>query len=215
MSLMNNLTRARQAIDHVRWVCRYGASNKAEDKARTSKNLKTGEDVGELPARELGFAFTVRSLTEHLHAMGRDMYWKFEEQNEPSKGAGLTWQQRIPINAAAARTYRVGNCEEQASVAFEFLDNLGTRPLDLMTVGDHAFVVIGRTGDAGRFSSWGTVAIVCDPWANHDPNPMRMDDHWQAYPYHPATWASRMYQLRNEGRVAFDALVPQVGYGVT
>ena len=41
------------------------------------------------------------------------------------------------------------------------------RPIDIMerVYADHAFVVIGREGTAHQPSTWGDVAVVCDPWA--------------------------------------------------
>src|SRR5262245_22217434 len=97
---------------------------------------------------------------------------------------------KIRLNVAVASRYRVGNCEEQASLAFDFLEKLNVRPLDYMVLGDcdHGFVVIGRTGDAAQPDLWGDEACVCDPWANDDPYPLKGDSRWEAYPYRPARW---------------------------
>lgn len=81
------------------------------------------------------------------------------------EGSHLSW-----IRAAAAKAEHVGcgNCGENAALAFVYLYDRGIRPLDLMSDDDpdHAFVVVGRTreSDPGDPASWGSEAVVCDPW---------------------------------------------------
>ena len=77
----------------------------------------------------------------------------------------------------AAKKHKVGNCMEQAAIAFLYLEGSTTAPLDFMAFSnpskvqdkplyDHALVVIGRVdgSDPRRVETWGSEAIWCDPW---------------------------------------------------
>jgi hypothetical protein len=79
-------------------------------------------------------------------------------------------RERLRVRESARRAMRsgCGNCYEQASLAYTYLEKQGIRPIDLFQLKalDHVFVVIGRTGDTpAKVSSWGAGAVVCDPWA--------------------------------------------------
>ena len=71
-------------------------------------------------------------------------------------------------SADAAQLYGCGNCGEQSAIAFVYLRQQKTFPLDWMEVNDyeHAFVIIGRRrgSDPADFRTWGDEAVVCDPW---------------------------------------------------
>jgi hypothetical protein len=75
----------------------------------------------------------------------------------------------IPHLAARAIANGCGNCGEQAAIAFEFLRSKGVSPVDYMNLNDpngtaiHSFVVISFSSD-GNASSWGSDAVICDPW---------------------------------------------------
>ena len=71
--------------------------------------------------------------------------------------------------AARASASHCGNCAEYAAVAFVYLEKQASvRPLDFMRFsnGDHMYVVIGRAAgsDVADPSTWGRLAVVCDPW---------------------------------------------------
>lgn len=77
---------------------------------------------------------------------------------------------------------KMGNCGELAYAAVHHLYGMGVRDIDYVEVGctgqvtntkvlDHEFVVLGRAGgpvlngaDIGAPSTWGTDAVICDPW---------------------------------------------------
>ena len=70
--------------------------------------------------------------------------------------------------AGRASQWHCGNCGEQAALAYQFLEDQGVAPLDYMDRQnyDHSFVVIGRSDGSDEYdpSTWGTAAVVCDPW---------------------------------------------------
>ena len=83
---------------------------------------------------------------------------------------GALKYQRIYLekSAEAAQAYGCGNCGEQSAIAFVYLRQQKTFPLDWMEVNDyeHAFVIIGRRrgSDPANYATWGDEAVVCDPW---------------------------------------------------
>jgi hypothetical protein len=81
-----------------------------------------------------------------------------------------TYDQLIRHEAMVAKRFGCGNCGEQSAVAFMYLMQYRVSPLDYMafTNLDHAFVVLGRpkATDDSAVSTWGDLAVVCDPWKN-------------------------------------------------
>ncbi len=83
---------------------------------------------------------------------------------------GAIKYQRIYLekSAEAAQAYGCGNCGEQSAIAFVYLRQLKTFPIDWMQVNDyeHAFVIIGRAlgSEPTDYLTWGPDAVVCDPW---------------------------------------------------
>jgi hypothetical protein len=82
------------------------------------------------------------------------------------RGKGLERAGRRQDVAERAESSGCGNCGEQAAMAFEFLKQKNVFPLDYMTVGHNAIVVIGipDTGSSWNVADWGKDAVVCDPW---------------------------------------------------
>jgi len=84
---------------------------------------------------------------------------------KPDSTSALTTIRQL---ARLARSMGCGNCEDMASVAFDYCYTLGARPLDLMNlVGtSHAFICIGRASNSelGKPSTWGEDSYICDPW---------------------------------------------------
>ena len=79
----------------------------------------------------------------------------------------------IQDSVEAIITAGVGNCSEQALVAFNYLEAIDpVRPIDYMIFSnrgggyDHAWVVIGREGGSQLrwLATWGAEAVWCDPW---------------------------------------------------
>jgi hypothetical protein len=172
MSFETNLRACGQAIATVRFVCTFGAANKRSDVEKHIVTLKTGGQF---------------SKTKLLNALQVHEYDKTDAE-------ARSREFKIPIDAALGRLFHTGACETQASVAFEFLKNVGTPlPIDFMTNDNdsHAFVVIGRTGLATNWSDWGADAVVCDPWLNDSPD-VSVDGAgtgWEAWPFRPSVWA--------------------------
>lgn len=71
-------------------------------------------------------------------------------------------------SAQGAELYGCGNCGEQSAIAYMYLKQQKTFPLDWMEVNNyqHAFVIIGRAprSDTRNAATWGDDAIICDPW---------------------------------------------------
>ncbi len=78
------------------------------------------------------------------------------------------WRAYIESMARRASEFGIGNCGEHAAVAFKFLEDRGTRPLDyiVMTNGDHAMVLLGSTVPVkqNNFKEWSVESVYCDPW---------------------------------------------------
>src|SRR3990167_2136058 len=69
----------------------------------------------------------------------------------------------------AAQTFQIGNCYEQALIAFYFLaTQKAVLNVELihMPFADHIFVLIGRAenSDIADPMTWGDDVVVCDPW---------------------------------------------------
>jgi len=89
----------------------------------------------------------------------------------------------IQARAWAAKMYQVGNCGEQAAIAFLFLETITSAPLDYMEFGntptyDHDWVVIGRVSgsDPYKVRTWGAEAVWCDPWQLREGRVYSIDD---------------------------------------
>lgn len=119
----------------------------------------------------------------------------------PARRSMLIFEREIELMAQAVRDTGVGNCGEQAAVAFIYLRNSTYRPLDYISVEVgfsifrlyHAFVVIGRLPDGwveARFptsrlsdpGSWGDDAVICDPWRREAYYANEYDSHLWKYP---------------------------------
>lgn len=136
MVLERNMFFAKEAVAHARLALTLGATNKWKDLLRTR-----GE-----------------SMICVVASRGVEIAGEAE--------GGIPWLRAV---AAKAEHVGCGNCGENAAIAFMYLFERGIRPLDFMSGGDpvdHAFVLIGRprSGAASDPKSWGTEAVICDPW---------------------------------------------------
>jgi hypothetical protein len=145
-----NLATAKTTVKYVQERMEFGASNKFP-------NLAAAMCVG-----WGGMDGRMRQdVDKDLASAG------FKRGSEASPGA---WKKRIEVESYNAKSWRCGNCGEQASIAFTYLRELGIRPLDYYeaegTFTRHAFVIIGL--DAGTdktdYTKWNKSAIMCDPW---------------------------------------------------
>ena len=112
-------------------------------------------------------AFERTKNPQHINQVDRCVIslrsqWK---QIKPKSTSALA---TISALARLARRMGCGNCEDMASVAFDYLYRQGVKPLDLMNlVGtSHAFVIIGRSQNSklAEPKNWGGDSYVCDPW---------------------------------------------------
>lgn len=136
-----NLEVAFEAIKYVKSVLSYGAYN------------------------QVSLASNQTSLMHRIFKMRQET--KFAIQN-----ATLKTESEISfLIANFAKKYEIGNCGEQASLAYTYLrKKYRLVKLDRLTLinGDHAFLVIGRIPNRPIHipNEWGNSAVVCDPWEN-------------------------------------------------
>ena len=107
-----------------------------------------------------------------------------DEEPDPNDVVPPVGNGTMPIEEYLREVARIaekngcGNCGEQSAMAFVYLLNGNTRPIDWMCLekegvdwwqfreGDHAFVIVGRSpfSNDDEPDTWGPEAIVCDPW---------------------------------------------------
>lgn len=93
-----------------------------------------------------------------------------------------SYERKIEILAEAGRRGMSGNCSELAAMAFLFLRDRGTRPLDFMCFNgkDHAFVILGRPSGSvvADFSSWADKSVVCDALRGEAGIATKLEEWW-------------------------------------
>lgn len=151
---------AERAVKYVENKIPYGASNKPIDVYHTSQK-------GPSPDRPK----VPKDMNESVKSIRRFLPTLVQKE-------GLTDPvDKLRARAQLAAHLGVGNCNEQAAVAFDYLRTVG-RETGLACVGfpehDHVFVVLGLpqkppdndkyTFGQGPPASWGDEAVVCDPW---------------------------------------------------
>ncbi|MBX3413942.1 MAG: hypothetical protein KF708_14725 [Pirellulales bacterium] len=146
MGLQENLAAAKQAIAYVASKMDIGASNQID-------------------------MYRVWALDEKsLFTMKNQCVGQVRSQVTASDWPGILSQA-----TTAAERLGCGNCGEQSAIAFKFLERMGIRPIEFCqrSLDGHQFVMIGRSPKAtvDNISTWGTDAVICDPW-----------DRMQAYP---------------------------------
>ncbi len=72
----------------------------------------------------------------------------------------------IRLLADVAERAKAGNCQEMAAVAFLFLLAKGIFPIELVSVKNHTFVIVGRDSKTpiDTPEEWNKEAVICDPW---------------------------------------------------
>jgi hypothetical protein len=162
MGLEQNLTDGRRAIEVALQCTPKGSSNKGSKIVLKEHTPHPKSIEGRLPFRK-----KIASI-EGSRDYRKELTQNWQQSFEAGGTAGqLT---RILHRATAARITGIGNCVEQASIAFVYLYQNGVRPLDFMMFGangwDHGWLVIGRDANATEdLSTWGADAVWCDPWA--------------------------------------------------
>lgn len=151
---------AKSAVVHVRNVLPIGECNRASNRDRTGQ--LSSQAVGNMRQEINTFSPYVQNqlLSERI-ALNKGTNWG-------QLGNTIFWG----LSSAAAERHCAGNCGEQASVALAYL--LGLKGFIFrvekfrMLGGDHGFLVLNRpdSSNAAEWKSWGSAAVVCDPWYN-------------------------------------------------
>jgi hypothetical protein len=144
--------------------------------------------VAEVKAKTpLGTYNQVRDTTRQLRMLPFRILMRgaqvLRENEEVAKlPSDASYERKIEILAEAGRRGMSGNCSEMAAIAFLFLRDRGTRPLDFMCFHgkDHAFVILGRPASsaAGDFSSWAGQSVVCDALRGESGIATKLEDWW-------------------------------------
>ena len=99
-------------------------------------------------------------------------------------GAPRDMHTNLIAAAWVAKQNKIGNCGEQAAIAFLYLEGITAAPLDYMQFDndamgyDHAWIVIGRIAgsDPHKVATWGSDAVWCDPWQLREGRVYSIDD---------------------------------------
>jgi hypothetical protein len=112
-----------------------------------------------------------RESTREIERRATDIKRKAAAAGKGQAAEWAKWEQVIGIWAKNAEAHHCGNCAEHAAIAFTYLKNAGTRPIEYMGYlsgyfEDHAFVVIGRKPDSdiNKPVAWGSDVAICDPY---------------------------------------------------
>lgn len=141
------LSEAKIALRYTKNALPLGAADNVSDQLRTGFTV----NLALLPSR--GF----KNMGSAINAV-----FGVEE-------SAIQYYRRV---AYFAEEYGVGNCQEQAAVAFCYLVNRGVKPVELMYRTNHLFVIVGRgpsprdAGSPDDPTTWANHCWVCDPWKN-------------------------------------------------
>jgi len=165
-SFSTNFTLAREAVKHVKIKLTKGADNKLSDMYPSLGLVKVCVSRSRAAAE--------KSFNEHFNVAQGQLERELAKNDEAFHGELRAMNTRnligadIRIKAEKASSWKCGNCQEQAAVAFIYLLDHRVHPLDYYMFSDqsHAFVVIGRRedSDSTKPESWGSEAVICDPW---------------------------------------------------
>ena len=156
---LQNLIIAERVCNYVGQKMTKGASNKPIDLAHS----KMRHD--ELPFYKRWFS------SQDLASTSVDSQ-RVEVRNQ---GKNLPLSELVFANARTVEASGIGNCGEQASVAFKYLcDQKLSDKFCLASLGhNHEFIIIGANGQQvngmqyiGVSPDWPVETVVCDPWYN-------------------------------------------------
>lgn len=156
-----NFQLAIEASEYVRNTVILGATNKTFPYKNASEHQS--RDLALYKNRLLSsylFQLTCGSLN-----LGSELFKAYWFGNAIASPFGIL------TTCLMTQHYKIGNCQEQATLAFNYLNSKGVSSLELCHFigGDHAFVIIGRepNSDIRNPSTWGDEAVFCDPWAEN------------------------------------------------
>ncbi|MEL6915631.1 MAG: hypothetical protein AAFP13_14130 [Pseudomonadota bacterium] len=150
MSLQHNLKAAQAALEYTQSKLKKGAGNKWKDLVDTG-----GMNFFRVDA--------MRDARKGISGLGG---------TAPGAPESMTTYPKVKWMSRTAIACGVGNCGENASVAFVFLyETWRMKRLDWMRYndpGDHAWLLIGRAAGSttADYRTWGNEAVVCDPWGD-------------------------------------------------
>lgn len=187
-TLENNLKLAEQAIKYSDKVVKFSAHNLERSNQRIKdekleKNLKKLENIldqdgsSDVNLNEVTPPWLVSKVLdeckeeEEKQQVGKmiELYQKIVKITMKLRNLDSTscclWSQDP---TSLLDSYKVGNCGEMAEIAFFALlkCNCWFVNIDMVTFGNHQFLVIGRKidSDIKDYKTWGDTAVVCDPW---------------------------------------------------
>ena len=159
---LQNLINAERVCDYVGRKMTKGASNKNIDlmhaemrRIERSKNSKF---------ETLSRWFSKPDLTS-----------KSVDEQRAKIDTSLPLVELVFANARTVEASGIGNCGEQASVAFKYIcENKLSERFCLAKLGcNHEFIILGANGQdtngthyVGKAPAWPAAAVVCDPWFN-------------------------------------------------
>jgi hypothetical protein len=126
-------------------------------------------------------------LSDLLSSLGDSFICVAAGRSVTNEYSTANMERFLRLVAGAAEANGCGNCGELSAMAFVYLMDKGVLPLDWMRLqkpGDHMFVVLGRSegSDDKNPTTWGTAAIVCDPWKGEVYTPDMIMSKWHYLP---------------------------------
>jgi hypothetical protein len=158
LGLQENLSRAKQAVDHVDKMLPIGAQNKPSP-------LEMAASLVALP-----IAGPILAVMAQADRDVRRQCLLSVRRNVPPPQSDEERADFLDTLAAEAARQGCGNCMEQNAVALAFLKAKKFGPVDFIVfrpnTHDHSFLVIGRIAGSklNKVSTWGPAAVICDPW---------------------------------------------------
>lgn len=147
MSLDENLTLAKNAINHVKQIVTLGSDNLKEDNQQ--------------PERQTASRTAQIRISEEIDESASNL------NSAKSNGIiiNFTFLDSVRETIDLVKTFKAGNCAYQAYIAFEYLlANSTIRPISICSILDdnnmakHTMILIGNPENAD--------AVICDPHQN-------------------------------------------------
>ena len=158
MSLQHNLMLAEFAVNYTKEKMTKGASNKPEDLVHSSMRHATQNWLMRAVTQP---DLTAASVPDQRSAIA------------PRLAEAASVHEKALMAADEVENSGIGNCGEQASVAYKYLFNRSDADLFVLAgLGrNHEFVIIGASADQVRglhpisvAPNWPADAVICDPW---------------------------------------------------
>ena len=171
--LCENMAIAREIIDYVKTALPHGACNILNAKV-------TYDEICELRAVEIKRFRVFEEARTKINTL-------IEGQGIPETIWNVLYvflrilnETELGIRSNVAKSYKMGNCSEYVNVALDYLKEKGApRRAEAIAdrLNDHIFIVIDRdpNGILNDVTTWGSSALICDPWAKRIIFPERFD----------------------------------------